>query len=121
MSLRRPKETKVRWIWERGSRDWKRVHDMAEVDLNDETLKRFAVFHHRFDPITNHFRWFGIIAFDNEREFSKYFKAVCVELDARHEANEAHYKEQFAGRILEPASIQKKFPGHSAYREIGAL
>lgn len=92
---------------------------MAEVDLNDETIMRFAVFHHRFDPITNHFRWFGEIAFDNELEFKKYFEAACAKLDARLATSEAHFKEQFAGRILEPESIQKNYPGYSAYREIG--
>ena len=91
---------------------------MAEVDLNDETIKRFAVFHHRFDPITNHFRWFGEIAFDNELEFNKHFNAASAELDARYAAGGAHFKEQLAGRILEPESIQKNYPGYSMYREI---
>ena len=91
---------------------------MAEVDIGNDSIKRFAVFRHRFDPVTNHFRWFGEIAFNNQREFNKYFEAVCAELEARRAANEAHFKEQFAGRILEPESIQKNYPGHSAYREI---
>ena len=93
------------------------AQEMAEVDLNDETIKRFAVFHHRFDPVTNHFRWFGIIAFDNQREFNRYFKTMSDESDARRKSEEVHYKEQFAGRILEPESIQRKNPGYSAYRD----
>ncbi|MBI3430369.1 MAG: hypothetical protein HY050_10030 [Actinobacteria bacterium] len=78
---------------------------MAEVDINNNSIKRFAVFHHRFDPETNHFRWIGIKAFSNQREWKKYLATAMAELAIKHEANET-LKEQISGRILEAESTE---------------
>lgn len=79
---------------------------MAEVDINDDSIKRFAIFHHRFDPETNHFKWVGIKAFDKKREWKKYLTKAGAELALKRASNEVSMKEHISGRILEAGSIK---------------
>jgi len=46
---------------------------MAEVDPFDDSKVRYVIRRHRFDPETNHFRWFYEKAYDNKREYEKSF------------------------------------------------
>lgn len=79
---------------------------MAEVDVNDDSIKRFAIFHHRFDSETNHFKWIGIKAFSKKREWKKYLTKAGAELALKRASNEVSIKERITGRILEAGSTK---------------
>ena len=75
---------------------------MTEVDVNDKTIKSYAVRHYKFDPVTNHFQWFHIKAFDNEHEMSELLESIWKELEERRLKGEFHLKEHVAGSIYDP-------------------
>ena len=72
---------------------------MARVNIDDETVNRYSVWHHRFDAETNHFRWFLIDCFDKEKEMDSLLNELWADLDIRLLNGETQPKEQFAGRI----------------------
>lgn len=74
---------------------------MDPVDINDDSIKRFAIFHHRFDPETNHFKWVGIKAFSKKREWKKYLTKAGAELALRRASNEVSLKEHISGHSHE--------------------
>lgn len=90
------------------------VRVMSEVDPNDPTIKSFLVRHHKFDPETNHFRWFVLKAFDNEREMNQLLDSLCSDLEFRRQRGESHPKEQIAGEIYDP-EWRENNSGWSAY------
>jgi len=80
---------------------------MAEVDPKDKTIKSFSVRHHRFDPETNHFRWFLVKSFDNEKEMNGLLEVLWRDLEERNIMGESHLKEQIAGSIYDPKRAAK--------------
>lgn len=97
---------------------------MAEVDPFNDEIVRYVIRRHKYDPETNHFRWFYEIAFDNKREFERKFDELGDELDARKLSTQAHFKEEISGQKLEVAYFQnsqvRREARHAqgAYREI---
>ncbi|CAB4674071.1 unannotated protein [freshwater metagenome] len=90
---------------------------MAEVDPKDTTIKSYTVRHHRFDQETNHFRWFDIKSFDNEKEMLQLINLIELEIERRNSAGEGHHKEQVAGSIYDP-EWAKENKGWTAYEEM---
>ena len=74
---------------------------MAEVDPYDDSIIRYAIKRHAFDPETNHFRWIYETAFDNKKEYEKKLQEAFDELGARREKDQAHLIEQVTGQVLE--------------------
>lgn len=74
---------------------------MAVVDPFDDSIVRYVIRRHQYDPETNHFRWFYESAFDNKREYGRKLQEEFDELGARQEKGEAHRKEQLAGGVLQ--------------------
>ena len=74
---------------------------MAEVDINDISIRRFIIKRHRFDPETNHFRWIPEIAFDRKREWTRHLNKSFKELRERKQLGAAHFKEHVAGYVLD--------------------
>jgi len=70
---------------------------MAEVDPDNESILRYTVRHHKFDPETNHFRWFNIKTFDNEAEMTQLMNQIFEDIERRRNLGEADLKEQVAG------------------------
>lgn len=70
---------------------------MAEVDPNNESIRSYTVRHHKFDPETNHFRWFNIKSFDNEAEMTELMNQIFEDIERRRFLGEADLKEQVAG------------------------
>ncbi len=87
---------------------------MAEIDPVNETVTSYLVRHHKFDPETNHFRWFVFKAFDNELEMTLLLETLWKDLESRRLKGESHPKEQIAGQINNPER-QKNNPGWTAY------
>ena len=72
---------------------------MARVDIDNKTVDRYSVWHHRFDEATNHFKWFCVDCFDTESEMEALLKNLRSDLEIRVRAGDAHFKEQIVGRI----------------------
>ena len=51
---------------------------MTLVDPYDDSIVRYVIRRHQYDPETNHFRWFYESAFDNKREYRR--KLQCLQL-----------------------------------------
>ena len=79
---------------------------MAEVDINDISVRRFIITRHRFDPETNHFRWMPEIAFNRKREWRKHLNKSLKELEKRRQQGMAHLKEQVTGYELDVDNIK---------------
>ncbi len=80
---------------------------MAEVNINDSTIKRFVVTCHKFDPETNHFRWMPEIAFNRKRDWNRYWDRWVKDLELRSKMGTSHSKEQISGYILDVGDIKK--------------
>jgi hypothetical protein len=80
---------------------------MAEVNINDSTIKRFVITCHKFDPETNHFRWLPEIAFDRKRDWNRYWDRWVEDLKLRNKMGTSHPKEQISGYILDVGNIKK--------------
>lgn len=74
---------------------------MAKVDPYDDSVFRYVIMRHQFDPKTNHFRWFYESAYDSKREYGKRLQEAFDELASRRANGLAHDKEQLSGRRLE--------------------
>jgi len=75
---------------------------LAEVDLRDKSIPSFTVRHHKFDPKTNHFRWFDIKTFDNEVEMTQLLNQIFEDIERRRILGETDFKEQVAGSYNQP-------------------
>ena len=73
---------------------------MTEVDPLDDSITRYVIRRHRFDPATNHFRWFNESAFDNKTEFEARLQQAFEELAARSLHGNVEEKEQISGQKL---------------------
>lgn len=80
---------------------------MAEVDPNDNSIKSYTVRHHKFDPETNHFRWFNLKTFDNETEMVQLMNQIFDDIERRLLIGDASTKEQVAGTINESGTSMK--------------
>jgi hypothetical protein len=79
---------------------------MAEVDINDISVRRFIITRHRFDPETNHFRWMPEIAFNRKREWRRHLNKSNKELEKRRQHGAAHHKEHITGYELDVDNIK---------------
>jgi hypothetical protein len=79
---------------------------MAEVNINDISVRRFIITRHRFDPETNHFRWMPEIAFNRKREWRRHLSKSFKELEKRRQLGMAHLKEQVTGYELDVDNIK---------------
>lgn len=74
---------------------------MAQIDPFDDSVLRYVIRRHQYDPETKHFRWFYESAFDNKREYKRKLLKAFEELEARQVKGEAHHKEQLTGVVLQ--------------------
>ena len=91
---------------------------VGEVDPSDPNIKSFLVRHHKFDPETNHFRWFVLKAFDTEDEMNELLETLRHDLELRRQNGKSHEKEQIAGQINDP-EWGRDSPGWNAYQPLG--
>ena len=75
---------------------------MSESDSSAKSLVSYTVRHHRFDPETNHFRWFDIKSFDNEAEMTQLMNHIFEDIERRRKLGDADPKEQVAGSYSHP-------------------
>ena len=76
---------------------------MTRVDPDDDEIRRYVVRRYAYDSQRRERRHQVIAAFDNKREFSKFFKQVSDELRRRRASGEnAEASEYYSGIVLEP-------------------
>jgi len=77
---------------------------VAEVDPDDDSLRRFVVRIYRYDPDRHERRHVVVAAFDNETEFKARLDEVQADLLRRHTVDgpDADPREHVSGVVLEP-------------------
>ncbi|WP_148077022.1 hypothetical protein [Nocardioides aurantiacus] len=75
---------------------------MPDVDADDDTIKRYVVWHYRYDPDRHERRNVTLKAFDRRNEYDQYLTARVEELRAAKAAGRAEADEQIGGTTREP-------------------
>ena len=75
---------------------------MAEVDADDDTIRRFVVMHYRYDADRRELRNVVVTAFDDETEFNSRIDAMSADLRGRRTAGDLQDpRERISGVVLE--------------------
>src|ERR1700678_3332648 len=92
---------------------------MAEVDPEDDSIRRFIVRHYRYDPERHERRHVVVAAFDHERELWARMEEIAAEIRRRREAGEhVDRGEHASGSTHEPGYLRKAAHGHLVSRAI---
>ena len=75
---------------------------MGRVDANDDTITRYVVRHHRYDPGRREWRQVVEAAFDNEEEYLTYVNSADSALTSCQAAGEASLRESYGGVVKQP-------------------
>ena len=76
---------------------------MAAVDPDDDTIRRYMVWHYRYDPDRHERRHVVVGAFDSESEYDACMEATEAALRARRDTGEAvDLREHVSGMVYEP-------------------
>ena len=94
---------------------------MTQIDPFDDSVLRYVIRRHQYDPETKHFRWFYESAFDNKREFKKKLQEAFDELGARQEKGQAHLKEQLTGEVLHIGNFRNSKSNRQERAEEGRM
>jgi hypothetical protein len=87
---------------------------VAEVDPQDDTIRRYVVRHYTYDPDRHERRHMTVAAFDNEGEFLTLFGRLSEEVRRRKDGgDEVDQREHYSGVVLEP--------GHSRLQQNGRI
>lgn len=82
---------------------------MAEVSADDDSIRRFVIWHYRYDPDRNERRNVVVAAFDDEDEFKERIDMLAAELRARRASvNPPDPHERISGVQLEPGHRQRQ-------------
>jgi hypothetical protein len=82
---------------------------MARVDSNDDSVRRFIVYHYRYDPARHERRRVVVAAFDNNEEFEACLEEAAAEIRGRKERGDlADSEEHVSGAFHEPGYDRKQ-------------
>ena len=92
---------------------------MAEVDPNDDTIRRFVVRHYRYDPLRRERRHVVVAAFDNEQQFLAAIEQIRADIEQRRQRGEdVDAREHASGLVYEPGYLRRAANGHLLLRAI---
>lgn len=75
---------------------------MAEVDAEDDSIRRFVVHHYRYDSERRQRRYVVVAAFDNAKEFEKRIDELSDHLKrGRESSKDFDPRESISGVVLE--------------------
>ena len=94
---------------------------MTEVDPLDDSIVRYVIRRHQYDPETKHFRWFYESAYDNKRQYGKRLQDAFDELAMRRLGGGVHIKEHLSGQRLEVGYFSNSKLRRERQREQGTL
>jgi hypothetical protein len=86
---------------------------MAQVDPEDDNIRRFIVRHYRYDPERRERRHVVVAAFDNEAEFQVRLQSEAGEIQRRRDNGEnVDQREHASGLVYEPGYLRRAANGH---------
>lgn len=92
---------------------------MAQVDPEDDSIRRFIVRHYRYDPERRERRHVVVAAFDNEAEYEARLQEEAAEIRRRRDSGEdLDRAEHASGSIYEPGYLRRSANGHLLSRAI---
>jgi hypothetical protein len=92
---------------------------MAQVDPEDDSIRRFIVRHYRYDPQRRERRHVVVAAFDNEAEYETRLQEEAAEIRRRRDDGEnLDRAEHASGSIYEPGYLRRSANGHLLSRAI---
>jgi hypothetical protein len=94
---------------------------VAQIDPFDDSVLRYVIRRHQYDPETKHFRWFYESAFDNKREYKRKLLKAFEELEVRQVKGEAHLKEQLAGEVMQIGNFRNSKSNRQKRAEEGRM
>lgn len=90
---------------------------MARVEVRDDRIRRFIVYHFRYDDERHERRRVVVDAFDNQREFNACFKEAQAEIERRRDRGEdVDPAEHISGGVREPGDDRRAANGHLVKR-----
>ena len=72
---------------------------MAQVDIDDDSITRYIVWHYRFDSETRHFKKIPVAAFSKAREAKRLFNQESDLLRKRKESGFADEREYISSDL----------------------
>ena len=92
---------------------------MARVDPDDDSIRRWVVWHYRYDPDRRERRNVVVAAFDNPDEFHADIEKRAAHLRARKEhGDDVDPAEHIAGQMHEPGYRRMQRNAHLLRRSI---
>jgi hypothetical protein len=92
---------------------------MAQVDPQDDSIRRFIVRHYRYDPQRRERRHVVVAAFDNDAEYETRLQEEATEIRHRRDNGEnVDRAEHASGSICEPGYLRRSANGHLLSRAI---
>jgi hypothetical protein len=92
---------------------------MAQVDPEDDSIRRFIVRHYRYDPQRHERRHVVGAAFDNEAEYETRLQQEAAEIRRRRDNGEdLDQAERASGSISESGYLRRSANGHLLLRAI---
>ena len=91
---------------------------MARVDFEDDSIRRWVIFHYRFDPDRRQRRYVAVTAFDNKREYQREFKRYAAAIHSEIASGERDSRETVSGVEFEPGHASAAARGHNVRRAI---
>jgi hypothetical protein len=86
---------------------------MAQVDPEDDGIRRFVVHHYRYDEARRERRNVVVAAFDDEAEFLACIEGLAAELARRRSTGEpVDRRENVSGVVKEPGHLHRERNGH---------
>lgn len=92
---------------------------MAEVDYDDDEIRRFVVRRYAFDPARRERRHVVVAVVDDQHEFERLFAQHGAELARRRENGEpVDPPEHVSGHVMEPGHLARAAQGHLVRRAL---
>jgi hypothetical protein len=91
---------------------------VGSVDHEDDSIRRWVIYHYRFDPERNERRNVVVAAFDNQREFLKEFGNYSAMIQREISSGAGSSRETISGVELEPGHLRAAALGHNVRRAI---
>jgi hypothetical protein len=81
---------------------------VAQVDPEDDAVRRFVVTHYRYDPQRRERRHVVVGAFDNEREFRACMEGVQAEIKRRRASGEPVEPGEHASGVVHEQGYRRR-------------
>lgn len=81
---------------------------VAQVDPEDDSIRRFVVQHYRYDPERHERRHVVVAAFDSKREYRRVLEATAAEVLRGKDAGAAEAEEYVSGVVREPGDRRRQ-------------